>query len=990
MKSRPVIAISLLITCASILVSWPAMSQTATSADSDGELTDDEEYAAEEYSDEEYDDEYSDDFDVDYVGDAGTATGVGFDASGIEEIQITGSKASKFEDTTISSTSFNSGEIHAMRIQDISDIAKFTPGLEINTAFAASNPTLFIRGIGLKDYNANSAGAVAVYRDGVALNSPVGQLFQLFDVKNVAVLKGPQSGRFGRNATAGVIGIETNRPDGEWTSEGSYSAGSYNSIELSGALGFPIYDDKFSGRVAFNYNRRDGHTRNGCAGWDPVANGQQEVSQSAIRSTYAELDPSNVAEQMYDASGNPEFDRQGRPIERYLYQNTAKAASLAGSIYDSYVRTGYYDSTGNAVYHQTNQFTANGGDTICVLGSPGTVYTPAHPTQVGGSWEQFPNEPTLEEFQGLKTWTNNVHDWAARASFLWEPTVNMGWLLVGHYGQNLSDSRHNQLISANALRCPLASGEICRSPEDMPYPFREVNPADRVDGWSEMRAGEQSVVVEGLRPPPRPGNATETEGGRRGADPFLGFYDSDGQEFLDVWGATLIGDWDLAGFSVHSITSYEGNDRLVEDEGDASPRRTLRTNWSDNTWQVSQEFRADAERPRYSWTGGLYTLFEDLDATNVFPGIFQQRWTQSIEQSLFSIAPYLAGTYKFVDDGNAMPGVEALSLEINFRYNYERKKFVLNSEIISSAGVVAGVIQEDPVTEDWHAPTGDITLRWSPVITEMLDLELRTRYSRAWKTGHFNASLTINPNANPNQPDEFESALTPVEPETMHAFELGFQSNMWDQRVTLEAAFFRYWYDDMQVFDLVNEPNSVPTQQLLSADARILGVEANLTILPMEGLEIGVGMNWLDSTFEDFFVTKREVGGRFSRELRTFDYSGNPTIAAPEWTLNGYVTYEIPLGRWGSLTPRFDYSFQTESFLDPQGLSLISNPEYWLFDARLAYFTPDQRVEFALWITNIADQEYLVDVFDLSREFSTVLQVYGEPRMFGATVSYRF
>ena len=49
-------------------------------------------------------------------------------------------------------------------------------------------------------------------RDGVALNSPVGQLFQLFDVRNVTVLKGPQSGRYGRNATAGVISIESIKP----------------------------------------------------------------------------------------------------------------------------------------------------------------------------------------------------------------------------------------------------------------------------------------------------------------------------------------------------------------------------------------------------------------------------------------------------------------------------------------------------------------------------------------------------------------------------------------------------------------------------------------------------------------------------------------------------------------------------------------------------------------------------------------------------------
>jgi len=272
----------------------------------------------------------------------------------------------------------------------------------------------------------------------------------------------------------------------------------------------------------------------------------------------------------------------------------------------------------------------------------------------------------------------------------------------------------------------------------------------------------------------------------------------------------------------------------------------------------------------------------------------------------------------------------------------------------------------------------------------MADLELHTRYARGWKTGHFNAGLSINPSVSSTDPDRFESALTPVEPESLHAFEVGFESNFFESRVNLSAAFYRYWYKDLQVFDLVNEPDTIPTQQLLSSDARVLGVEAGITIRPIDGLDLGLQMNWLDSTFLDFFVTKRELGGRANRQLRTFDYSGNPTIAAPEWTVNGLALYEIPLGRWGSLTPRFDYTYQGTVFLDPQGLELISQSPYWLFDIRLAYLTPDSNVEFALWVTNLTDQRYLVDVFDLTREFQTILQVWAEPRMFGATVSYRY
>jgi iron complex outermembrane receptor protein len=153
---------------------------------------------------------------------------------------------------------------------------------------------------------------------------------------------------------------------------------------------------------------------------------------------------------------------------------------------------------------------------------------------------------------------------------------------------------------------------------------------------------------------------------------------------------------------------------------------------------------------------------------------------------------------------------------------------------------------------------------------------------------------------------------------------------------------------------------------------------------------LGFGFNWLNSTFADFIVSKRQsVGGPGGqRQLLYFGYSGNPTIAAPEFTLNGTAEYQYFIPGFGTLNPRIDYSYQTEVFLDPQALDLISMPAYWYLDLRLAFLTPDEDLEVAFWMSNVTDKQYLVDVFDLSREFNEVLQVWGEPRMMGVTVSF--
>ena len=68
--------------------------------------------------------------------------------------------------------------------------------------------------------------------------------------------------------------------------------------------------------------------------------------------------------------------------------------------------------------------------------------------------------------------------------------------------------------------------------------------------------------------------------------------------------------------------------------------------------------------------------------------------------------------------------------------------------------------------------------------------------------------------------------------------------------------------------------------------------------------------------------------------------------------------------------------------LDP-----ISQDGYWLHNARISYRTPGERIELAFWVANIFDEEYKRDAFDITRESDTILEVWGEPRTYGVTLS---
>ena len=193
--------------------------------------------------------------------------------AGVEEMVVSGSTAGGIlADVARSNsvTAFDSKDLEAIGAADISDIASFTPNLEIVTA-GSTSPTFFIRGIGLNDFNANAAGAVAIYADDVPLNSPALQLGSLFDIENAAVLRGPQGTGPFRNASAGAIKVYSKKPTGDFGVSFTAELGNYQSRDFQGSLQFPITEETLWARFSFRSTHREGTFKNRCDGAPAVA-----------------------------------------------------------------------------------------------------------------------------------------------------------------------------------------------------------------------------------------------------------------------------------------------------------------------------------------------------------------------------------------------------------------------------------------------------------------------------------------------------------------------------------------------------------------------------------------------------------------------------------------------------------------------------------------------------------------------------------------------
>ena len=168
------------------------------------------------------------------------------------------------KDNTISVMTFDPGVLQVEGIKDIRDLSNFTPSLEIKSAFAASNPTIYIRGVGLDDFNANAASAVAIYQDGVYMQSPAGQLAQFYDVESVEVLRGPQGSLY-RSASAGAILLRSQRPEDEFSTSVTGTYGNYELWEVEAFVNVPIIPDILTSRFSGTWSIRDGITKNRCA-----------------------------------------------------------------------------------------------------------------------------------------------------------------------------------------------------------------------------------------------------------------------------------------------------------------------------------------------------------------------------------------------------------------------------------------------------------------------------------------------------------------------------------------------------------------------------------------------------------------------------------------------------------------------------------------------------------------------------------------------------
>lgn len=180
---------------------------------------------------------------------------------GIQEVVITATRRTTSLQKTGQAISVLTGEEQRLTGRlGLDDLKTSMPN--VNFASTTNTTQLFVRGIGNTFLTAGGDPGVAIYQDNAYISDQTTSAVSFFDVERVEVLRGPQGGLYGRNATGGSINIISAKPTSEKSGRFSVLAGDYGRLESEGFVSGPLGVANTDFRLSYQTHNLDGFVRN--------------------------------------------------------------------------------------------------------------------------------------------------------------------------------------------------------------------------------------------------------------------------------------------------------------------------------------------------------------------------------------------------------------------------------------------------------------------------------------------------------------------------------------------------------------------------------------------------------------------------------------------------------------------------------------------------------------------------------------------------------
>jgi iron complex outermembrane receptor protein len=558
--------------------------------------------------------------------------------------------------------------------------------------------------------------------------------------------------------------------------------------------------------------------------------------------------------------------------------------------------------------------------------------------------------------------------YALRGQLAWQPGETTNVDLIVRYLR--ADKERQAGLYSHEAACPNAQFQGEFTPPTLTCPY-----------WA-------GFINDGFPPVPGtasgfPGPGTTGTGYRndaispsRGGNPWATAETTPSYVDRTIKAATVRIDTTLGDFALVSITDYQKANKFYVEGGDSSPDGGVFFFQGSRLEQASQELRLSRTYGAHQWVGGLFGMKVSGDYTGKFADPF------------YGYDPLIAATQDtksfavFAQDEWRV--LERLSVIGGLRYWRDKREgsyfgsepsndvtIIFNRNQV--AGLVGGVAPNPELVSvspaDASKSFTGVTARLELDYRVSDDLLLFASYNRGSKSGGFTFS-TGTPFALPGAPEAFLNGI-PFRPEVLNSVEAGFKSTL-GLRTTFNTSAFYYDYHDYQAFAQLGIQQTVVNQP-----ATALGLEAELTTHPVTPLTLQVGASVLSSTVKDVHLP----------DLVTVQNHDLPQ--APKFSGNALARYDIDLAG-GVVSLQADLLYSGGFCFTVLCAPVERERSYAVTNARIGYEGAERRWAVAAFVNNAFNREYRVYAFDSSLFAGVVAGVYGEPRTYGMTATYRF
>lgn len=431
----------------------------------------------------------------------------------------------------------------------------------------------------------------------------------------------------------------------------------------------------------------------------------------------------------------------------------------------------------------------------------------------------------------------------------------------------------------------------------------------------------------------------------------------DGETDIEWNQAVIEANIDVGAGTLTSITGYREVEYASSGDGDGTELEFSSAWNATDQHQFSQELRYASALfdERLNYTAGLYYFQQHQDQKYWlhFFDTLSTRPRGALDHDVASA--FVHGDYELVPD---------IFLTAGLRYTWERKK-VKAARGANECDAEFHCTYSFRGSKSWSDFTPKIGLSWH--ITP--DTMAYASWTKGFRSGGFNTRVT-GANESPG----------PYEPETVHAYEVGVKTDLFDQRARVNVSAFVNRYDDLQ--RTILDPVTVTNRISNAAEATIQGVELEVSALVTETLSFTAAVGYLDSEYDRFDGLDVDRDGTPDPELA----KGRELITAPEWTWSLSALHDASLGEAGFLTTRISYSHSAKSAMDDANSRFLDS--FNLLDANITWdIGYVDGLSLLLWGKNLNNKKY-ARTGATTAFFTTVYQ--NLPRSYGAELIYRF